>query len=391
MRHTKTKSNNKSVNMKGNDTQEPVSIKVMDGYGESTKPPTFRFVIIALCSTAAFLSYGSRTNINNAIISMVRPDTQSASLDDDGERNQSNVLTQKPLISDYCPIPRDLILNDPSINSSFLTHPINLLDVETYEWTPTTQGLILGSFFYGYIVTQIPAGRLSELFGGKWIVAVGIFFSGVLNILVPTIASSTPLLVTSRVFLGMVQGGVYPALFQITTSWMSRNEASKGFGLVNVGGNLGAVFAASLTGYLSQYTGWPSSFYVIGAIAILWTLFWVCIVKSHPKKIIDLDPVVDVEVGGVDEKDVALNSIKYQQMKEIELSNSSSTSAEHQNTRVPWAQILTNKAVIGSVCARFAASYAYLSLQIKLPAYLTDILHVSAAEVCHFLLVIRCD
>ena len=92
--------------------------------------------------------------------------------------------------------------------------------------------------------------------------------------------------------------------------------------------------------------------------------------------------LVDAEKGGLDENEVALNSIKYQQMKEIELSNSSSTTKSSEtNTQVPWIQILTNKAVIGAVCARFAASYAYLSLQIKLPAYLTDILHASAAEV----------
>jgi hypothetical protein len=28
------------------------------------------------------------------------------------------------------------------------------------------QGRILGSFFYGYVLTQVPGGRLAELFGG---------------------------------------------------------------------------------------------------------------------------------------------------------------------------------------------------------------------------------
>lgn len=368
--------------MKSSSTVETVIIKMDQVDEKSRKLPTFRFVIIALCSTAAFLSYGSRTNINNAIISMVSPISQSTSY------NHSYPNDHEPmLISNYCPIPHELKVRDPSVNSSFIPSPVHSLNVETYDWTPTTQGLILGCFFYGYIITQIPAGRLSELFGGKWIVAVGIFFSGVLNILVPTIASTTSLLVASRVFLGMVQGGIYPALFQITTSWMSKNEVSIGFGLVNVGGNLGAVFAASITGYLSQYTGWPSSFYVIGSIAIAWTIFWVCIIKSHPKKVIDIERVVDSDVESrvLAEKELALNSIKYQQMKEIELSNSSSssrsTTSTQQDTQVPWVQILTNKAVIGAVCARFAASYAYLSLQIKLPAYLTDILHANAAEV----------
>lgn len=367
--------------------KEPVREELNESM-QGVKQPTFRFVIIALCSTAAFLSYGSRTNINNAIISMIKPITSQPFLYNSSNKSQSiegHETLPVPSLSSYCPIPKDFkAQSDPSINSSFLhsSHsPIHTLNVETYEWTPTTQGLILGSFFYGYIVTQIPAGRLSEIFGGKWIVAVGIFFSGVLNILVPMIASSTSLLVTSRVFLGMVQGGVYPALFQITTSWMSKNEVSIGFGMVNVGGNLGAVFAASITGYLSQYTGWPSSFYVIGSIAICWTIFWIGIVRSHPKKVIDLEVDMDAEDCDMDEKEVALNSIKYQQMKDIELNSTGSGSPSDEIQVVPWMAIITNKAVIGAVCARFAASYAYLTLQIKLPAYLTDILHASAAEV----------
>ncbi len=36
-----------------------------------------------------------------------------------------------------------------------------------FTWDSRTQGVILGSFFYGYIVTQIPGGWLATKFGGK--------------------------------------------------------------------------------------------------------------------------------------------------------------------------------------------------------------------------------
>ena len=35
------------------------------------------------------------------------------------------------------------------------------------------QGVILGMFFYGYVLTQLPGGRLAELFGGKWLFGMG--------------------------------------------------------------------------------------------------------------------------------------------------------------------------------------------------------------------------
>lgn len=33
-----------------------------------------------------------------------------------------------------------------------------LIQVHEFDWTPQLRGLILGSFFYGYILTQLPGG-----------------------------------------------------------------------------------------------------------------------------------------------------------------------------------------------------------------------------------------
>lgn len=38
---------------------------------------------------------------------------------------------------------------------------------EEFGWGSETQGMLLATFFYGYIVTQIPGGWLSNRFGGK--------------------------------------------------------------------------------------------------------------------------------------------------------------------------------------------------------------------------------
>ena len=43
----------------------------------------------------------------------------------------------------------------------------------TFGWSHKQQGVILGMFFYGYVLTQLPGGRLAELFGGKWLFGTG--------------------------------------------------------------------------------------------------------------------------------------------------------------------------------------------------------------------------
>ena len=34
-------------------------------------------------------------------------------------------------------------------------------------WQESQQGIILGMFFYGYVLTQLPGGRLAEIVGNK--------------------------------------------------------------------------------------------------------------------------------------------------------------------------------------------------------------------------------
>ena len=38
--------------------------------------------------------------------------------------------------------------------------------------------MILGAFFYGYVITQIPGGYLAEKFGGKWLFGLGTCITG---------------------------------------------------------------------------------------------------------------------------------------------------------------------------------------------------------------------
>ncbi|MEQ2169954.1 hypothetical protein GOODEAATRI_030278, partial [Goodea atripinnis] len=57
-----------------------------------------------------------------------------------------------------------------------------------YNWDSATQGWILGSFFYGYILTQIPGGYLAGRFGAKWLMGFGILGTVLFTLLTPLAA-----------------------------------------------------------------------------------------------------------------------------------------------------------------------------------------------------------
>ncbi len=73
-----------------------------------------------------------------------------------------------------------------------------------FPWDDRLQGIILGSFFYGYITTQLLGGRLAELFGGKILFGVGVLCTSVLTLVTPAAADISPyLLITVRILEGV--------------------------------------------------------------------------------------------------------------------------------------------------------------------------------------------
>jgi MFS family permease len=292
------------------------------------------------------LEYMTRNNINNAIISMVE-----STLSD----NRSNTASYcRSGGSKHQPHAEKQGIRDDGSNSTAVLG-------ERFAWSPTTQGMVLGAFYYGYMVFQIPAGRLSELFGGKVIAAIGLIVSGSIIFVTPWIASSVPLLVTSRVALGLAQGLILPALFNINHKWMPTNERSIGFGVINTGGIMGAVIASASTGLISDSFGWKYSFFGIGALALLFALvIWLPVVISVPKSVSNSAELKKRNEDTETEKELHVSFVT--------------------KRSVPWIKLLSNPAVIAAACCRVGGSFGGLVMQTKLPAYLEDVLGLSASE-----------
>ena len=73
-----------------------------------------------------------------------------------------------------------------------------------YDWDSETQGWILGSFFYGYILTQVPGGYLARKYGAKWLLGLGILGTVIFTLLTPVAADLGPgYLIAVRVLEGI--------------------------------------------------------------------------------------------------------------------------------------------------------------------------------------------
>ena len=65
------------------------------------------------------------------------------------------------------------------------------------------EGYVLSSYYYGYIATQLLAGRMSELFGSKIVLGPGVFAAGLFTILGPVTAHvHVSFFMISRILVG---------------------------------------------------------------------------------------------------------------------------------------------------------------------------------------------
>lgn len=109
-----------------------------------------------------------------------------------------------------------------------------------FEWSESLQGLILSSFYWGYVITHLPGGYLAERFGGKYTLSLGILSTAIFTLLTPVVveAGGSTWLIVLRVLQGLGEGTTFPALSALLAMWIPLNERSKLGSLVFGGGQV---------------------------------------------------------------------------------------------------------------------------------------------------------
>jgi MFS transporter, ACS family, solute carrier family 17 (sodium-dependent inorganic phosphate cotransporter), member 5 len=228
-----------------------------------------------------------------------------------------------------------------------------------FAWDEYSQGIVLGSFFYGYVLTQIPGGRLAETLGGKVVYGIGVFFTAFFTMITPIAArKNLSALVLVRILEGVAEGVTFPSMHAMLARWVPKNERSRFAAVVYNGANFGTVISIPLTGYLCNLEdGWPLSFYLFGVLGFIWCIFWYFLVYDTPES----HPRISVE-----ERLYIQRSLKKTD-NELDVMKS--------NDSVPWKAVFTSApmwALIITTCGQSWVFYTQLS---ELPTYMSNILH----------------
>ncbi|XP_050591921.1 putative inorganic phosphate cotransporter [Bombus affinis] len=230
-----------------------------------------------------------------------------------------------------------------------------------YEWSETMQGIILSSFYVGYVITHLPGGMLSEKFGGKYSLGLGILATGVFTLITPLVVEYGEAigLIIVRVLMGLCEGTTFPALNAMLAQWTPPEERSMIGSLVFAGAQLGTVFANSLSGLIIHYSaiGWPAVFYVFGSVGILWFLIWLVTCFNNP----DTHPFISERERNFLQERMHAHTHK-------------------KPPSVPWRHLLKSVPLWALIAAQVGHDWGFFTLVNDLPKYMSSVLKYSIKD-----------
>ncbi|CAH2242519.1 jg3834 [Pararge aegeria aegeria] len=97
-----------------------------------------------------------------------------------------------------------------------------------YHWDTKQKNLLLGCFFWGYVLTELPGGRLAEIIGARRVFGYSTLLASILTLLSPwAAAAGFGWIVALRVVLGFLLGATWPAILPMASKWIPPMDRSK--------------------------------------------------------------------------------------------------------------------------------------------------------------------
>lgn len=266
-----------------------------------------RFLMALLSSIGFLISFGIRCNLSVAIVKMVGP-------------------------------------NDNTTE-----------EVAEFDWSPKEIGVIDSSFFWGYLITQVPGGFLAAKYPANKVFGTAIAVSAFLNLLIPGAAKvHLALLIFVRVLQGLVEGVTYPACHGIWRHWAPPMERSRLATLAFCGSYAGAVVGMPLSGMLTDYISWQACFYFYGIAGMTWYIFWMWLSFERPST----------------HPTITQGELLY---IENSLGNVVQTSPTLRTT--PWKAMFMSMPVYAIIVANFCRSWTFYLLLLSQPTYFKQVFH----------------
>ena len=217
---------------------------------------------------------------------------------------------------------------------------------EQFGWSELQVGIVLGTFYVGYMISMTLGGYLADKYGGKKVLGYALIIWSLFTIITPFFAySGLWWLIFIRILLGLGEGVTFPAWHSIYARWIPFNERTRAVGFTNSGIAAGTVFGYVVAAIIIANYSWEWVFYSFGLMGIFWYFFWQRIVTSYPE----------------DNKNLSNNEL--QLIKAEAPSNSTPPS-------IPFLKLIKNWPFLAIAVATFCNNWALFTFISYLPKFI---------------------
>ncbi|CAF0729473.1 unnamed protein product [Didymodactylos carnosus] len=222
-----------------------------------------------------------------------------------------------------------------------------------FAWSKNIQGLILGAYFWGYLITEIPAGWLAAKFGAKRLFGYAMVISGIFTIAMPSAAQ-----------------GHWIILSLLRVHWAPPTERSRLMGFMNAGAQIGNVITLPLGAAMCTWRfigGWPLIFYFSGGIGFVWGIVWLYFYADSPEN----------------QRFISLREKTYI----LESTQNQLASHSKSEFSAPWRAIMTSPACWALFIAHTCNNWGTYTFLTSIPKYMAEVLRFDLKSVFYFTLL----
>ncbi|KAJ8721797.1 hypothetical protein PYW08_004199 [Mythimna loreyi] len=226
---------------------------------------------------------------------------------------------------------------------------------DTFDWNMQTQSVVFSSFFWGYIVLQIPSGILAAKYGGMILITMAIAVNSAVSLLIPYGAhhGGWKALCLLRGIQGLSQGCLYPTMHHLIGKWVPVEEKGRIGTLIYGGSMLGTAIQLIASGYIADYWGWPAIFYVNGCLAAIWVMFYLFLGADSPQK----SRYISIE-------------------EKLFIQTSLGQTDDQKILKTPWKKLATSIPFVSLVVVHCGHNWGFWTLMTEMPSYMKLVLDV---------------
>jgi MFS family permease len=147
----------------------------------------------------------------------------------------------------------------------------------------TAIGAATSMFFWGYIILQIPTGRLAGVWSAKWVIFIQLMFWAGIS-LTTAFVQSPEALWWNRLALGLAEGGVLTCTIVLIRHWFTRAERARANTIFLLSLAIGPVIGNPISGAVLHFSNWRAMFLIEALPGLAWGLVWLWAIADHPSQ-----------------------------------------------------------------------------------------------------------